>query len=344
MGHSGASVTFGSGVLILAAAAVLCFGLLSGLLPLLARYALAKPNARSSHRVPTPQGGGVAVIAATVAVVAGAIATIPLQIVEPRSLALVLAAVVALAVLGAADDLRPMQAAPRLFLQAVAVAAAVAALPPEIQVFPAVPWWLDRLLVLLGGVWLVNVANFMDGIDWMTVAEFVPVTAGLVLLGMLGALPVHATAVAAALCGAIIGFAPFNRPVARLFLGDVGSLPAGLLLGWMLALLAGEGHLAAAILLPLYYLADATITLMRRILNGERITQAHRCHFYQRALDGGLSVYQITACVFALNLALTALAIITIGNPSREIALASLAAGVMLVGLALWRFEHAGRK
>ena len=88
---------------------------------------------------------------------------------------------------------------------------------------------------------------------------------------MLGALPGDAALVALALCGAMVGFAPFNRPVARLFLGDVGSLPIGLLLGWLLILLAGSGHLAAALLLPLYYLADATITLLRRSANGEPV-------------------------------------------------------------------------
>ena len=74
----------------------------------------------------------------------------------------------------------------------------------------------------------------MDGIDWMTVAELVPATAALALFGFVGALPWNATLVALALCGAVVGFAPFNRPVARLFLGDVGSLPIGLLLGWLL--------------------------------------------------------------------------------------------------------------
>ena len=117
----------------------------------------------------------------------------------------------------------------------------------------------------------------------------------------MGALPHDATVVALALCGAMIGFAPFNRPVARLFLGDVGSLPIGLLLGWLLVLLAGAGHLAAALLLPLYYLADATITLLRRLANGEPVMQAHRSHFYQRATDGGFSVYQIVGRVFAAN-------------------------------------------
>jgi UDP-N-acetylmuramyl pentapeptide phosphotransferase/UDP-N-acetylglucosamine-1-phosphate transferase len=142
-------------------------------------------------------------------------------------------------------------------------------------------------------LWFVNLVNFMDGIDWMTVAEVVPVTAALAMFGLMGALPPDATVVALALCGAIIGFAPFNRPVARLFLGDVGSLPIGLLLGWLLVLLAGHGHLVAALLLPLYYLTDATITLLRRLMRGKPITEAHRSHYYQRALANGFSVFQV---------------------------------------------------
>ena len=97
----------------------------------------------------------------------------------------------------------------------------------------------------------------------------------------------------------MLGFAPFNKPVARLFLGDVGSLPIGLLLGWLLLQLAAKGHLAAALILPLYYLADATITLACRIARGEPIWQAHRTHFYQRATDNGFSVPAIVTRVFA---------------------------------------------
>ena len=139
-------------------------------------------------------------------------------------------------------------------------------------------------------MWFVNLVNFMDGIDWMTVAEAVPITGAIVVLGLAGIVPSLATLVALALLGAILGFAPFNRPVARLFLGDVGSLPIGLVLGWLLLLLAASGHLAAALLLPLYYLADASITLLLRIARREAVWQAHRSHFYQRAVAGGLTV------------------------------------------------------
>ncbi len=125
----------------------------------------------------------------------------------------------------------------------------------------------------------------MDGIDWMSGAEIVPIAAALALFGFMGALPANAALIARLLCGAMIGFAPLNRPAAQVFLGDVGSLPLGLLLDWLLVLLA-ETHFAAAFLLPLYYLADATVTLFRRLANGENVMQAHRSHTYRaRRLD-----------------------------------------------------------
>src|SRR5581483_11468736 len=94
--------------------------------------------------------------------------------------------------------------------------------------------WLERCLLLIGGLWFVNLVNFMDGIDWITVAEAVPLTVTLAIVGFAGGLPPYATALSLALAGATAGFACFNRPVARIFLGDVGSLPIGLMLGILL--------------------------------------------------------------------------------------------------------------
>jgi UDP-N-acetylmuramyl pentapeptide phosphotransferase/UDP-N-acetylglucosamine-1-phosphate transferase len=183
----------------------------------------------------------------------------------------------------------------------------------------------------------------MDGLDWMTVAEVVPVTAGVVLLGMTGAGTPLAMLVALGLLGAITGFAPFNRPVARLFLGDVGSLPIGLLLGWILMMLAGRGHLVAAVLLPLYYLADATLTLGRRIARRERVWQAHRTHFYQRATDGDFSVKEIVVRVFVLNLSLAGLALVSAIEPDPRVDLATLALGGALVAWLLLTFARGKR-
>ena len=329
---------FALAVLPIAAALTALFILL--LRPLLQRYAMARPNARSSHREPTPQGAGIAVIGATIAAVAGTALFAPELLQDSPQLSLIFACTIGLAAVGVTDDIRPLEASPRFLLQAVAVAVMVAALPTDLRIVSQLPWWFERILMLLGGLWFVNLVNFMDGIDWMTVAEVMPVTAALALFGFMGALSESATLVAIALCGAIIGFAPFNRPVARLFLGDVGSLPIGLLLSWLLILLAGNGHLTSAILLPLYYLADATTTLIRRMVMGERITQAHRSHFYQKAMDNGFSVYQIVGRVFAINVALACLATITLVNQSRAIHIIVVLIGSLLVGILLWNFAR----
>jgi UDP-N-acetylmuramyl pentapeptide phosphotransferase/UDP-N-acetylglucosamine-1-phosphate transferase len=325
--------------IIFVAAAAISFGLVALLRPLLERHALAQPNARSSHKVATPQGGGFAVVGAILAIVAGA--SVLSGGIGDQSLWLVLAATIVIAVVGAIDDVRTIAVLPRLFLQTVAVAIVIVALPGDLRLVPPLPLWIERALAGLALLWFVNLVNFMDGIDWMTVTEVVPATAGLVLFGLRGALPHSATVMAFALGGAVIGFAPFNRPVARLFLGDVGSLPIGLLLGWLLIELAGAGHLAAALLLPLYYLADATITLLQRLANGEPVWQAHRTHFYQRATDNGFSVTQIVGRVFALNVALIALAATTLLTASFIFHVAALIVGCTLVALLLYHFAAA---
>jgi UDP-N-acetylmuramyl pentapeptide phosphotransferase/UDP-N-acetylglucosamine-1-phosphate transferase len=322
--------------MVAAAAAAISAGLILALRPWLARSALASPNARSSHREPTPQWGGAAVVAATVTIVL-AVAPFAPQFGSAwpqgtvATLAPVLAATLALAVVGAADDQRGLPVRVRLGLQVVAVAAVILALPAELRVVADLPLALERALLILGGVGFVNIVNFMDGIDWITVAEVVPVAGGLVLIGALGALPAPGVLVAAAVLGAVIGFAPFNRPVARLFLGDVGSLPLGLLLGWLLVLLAGSGHLFAALLLPLYYLADGTLTLLRRLVAREPVWQAHRTHFYQRATDRGWSVIEIDTRIFVVNLGLVALAATTVLASSRIVDLSAFGLGCFLV-------------
>jgi UDP-N-acetylmuramyl pentapeptide phosphotransferase/UDP-N-acetylglucosamine-1-phosphate transferase len=142
------------------------------------------------------------------------------------------------------------------------------------------------------------------------------------------------------LLGAFFGFAPFNKPVAKLFLGDVGSLPIGLLLAWLLLRVAANGQLAAALILPLYYLVDATLTLFLRLAAGAAVWQAHRSHFYQRALDGGFTVSEIVGRVFMVNLALVALAVMTVVHQSGYVSLAALTIAAVLVGWLLAVFAQ----
>jgi UDP-N-acetylmuramyl pentapeptide phosphotransferase/UDP-N-acetylglucosamine-1-phosphate transferase len=310
------------------------------LYPVLKRYALAKPNARSSHLAPTPQGAGIAVIAAVVAASAIAIAVHAFPEGATLPLTIIIAAGLAMACVGAIDDIRPLPIVPRLLLQAVIVAAVIYSLPKDLRIVPVMPWSVERLILLFGGLWFVNLVNFMDGIDWMTAAEVIPLTATFALLGAAHALPSYGAFLAVALGGAVVGFAYFNRPIARVFLGDVGSLPIGLLLGWLLVLLAGNGHLAAAILMPLYYLADATVTLSRRLSRSERVWQAHRTHFYQLATERGFSVSEIVGRVFLLNLFLCALATATVFVPALLSQTLALVAGFGAVAGLLFTFAR----
>jgi UDP-N-acetylmuramyl pentapeptide phosphotransferase/UDP-N-acetylglucosamine-1-phosphate transferase len=325
-------------LLILVIAAAASAAIIVALKPFLTRYAVAQPNARSSHTQPTPQGGGIAVVAATIlAVLAGGVMPGAGAILGLWPL---VAAVLLLAITGACDDIFHLSVTPRFLAQFIAVGLVVAALPAEARVVPMLPWWIERALFILAGVYAVNVVNFMDGLDWMTVAEVVPVTAALWILSLDGALAPEQAAVAVALLGAIIGFAPFNRPVAKLFLGDVGSLPIGLMLFWLLLRLAANGHLAAAIELPLYYVADATVTLVLRLVRRENLLRAHRSHFYQLATDRGYSVAEVVTTVFITNVALAFLAIMTIGQTSLEAHAVALALAAMAVLVALVRFAR----
>ena len=320
------------------AAAVVSAVLILMIRPHLLKHALAKPNARSSHRTPTPQGAGIAVIAATLLI--GGLALALMTDGSSNFPAGLFVATLFIAALGFADDIKPVPVLPRLLLQAIAVGAIVLAGTCDLRITPSVPLWIERGLLVIAGLWFVNLVNFMDGLDWMTAAEIVPVTAAIALLGLYGELPLTAAVVAAALCGAMIGFAPFNRPVATIFLGDVGSLPIGLLLGWCLLQLAGQHHLAAALLLPLYYLADATVTLLRRLIRREPFWVAHRSHFYQRATDNGFTVLQVVREVFGLNLVLAALAAISIKTASPGADFALIALGAAAVSSVMLRFSR----
>jgi len=329
---------------VVAVATLVSMGLIWVLQPWLARYATVPPNPRSSHYEPTPQGAGVAVVLATLAVTWGIVVPWP-AFLQNQAVQLlgVTGAATLLAAVGAFDDMHPLPAATRFATQCIGVGIVIVVLPNELRILPQIPLWTERACLFFAGVWFVNLVNFMDGIDWMTVAEVVPATAAIVLLGVTGAMAALPSIFAAALLGAILGFAPSNRPVARLFLGDVGSLPIGLLLGWLLLQLAGTGHLAAALILPLYYLLDATITLLRRIARRERFWEAHRSHFYQRATDNGFSVPAIVVRVVLVNLVLAALALITIAADRVLVSLAALAVSSAVVAWLLLSFARTKR-
>jgi UDP-N-acetylmuramyl pentapeptide phosphotransferase/UDP-N-acetylglucosamine-1-phosphate transferase len=322
------------------AAALLAFAGIAAVLGWLEQLAVAKPNQRSSHTVPTPQGGGLVLVPVALLV---AWLALWLSGSAPRGgvayAAIAGAVALGLTIVGFLDDMRGLPVLPRLGTQALAVGCAVLLMPAELRVLPAiVPLAIERVLEIGALLWFVNLTNFMDGIDLISAVETVAIAAGILILAVLGAIPLAYGYVALALAGATLGFAAWNTPPARLFLGDAGSLAIGLLLGIMLIHVAALGHVAAALILPLYYLADATITLLRRLLRGARVWEAHREHYYQQATRNGFSVTEVVARIGALNLVLIALAAASLrGLWWVAVALPIAAAAV---GLTLWTFAR----
>jgi UDP-N-acetylmuramyl pentapeptide phosphotransferase/UDP-N-acetylglucosamine-1-phosphate transferase len=273
------------------------------LIPILRRRDLLDlPNDRSSHTVPTPRGGGIAVIGAVL--VAWLIWCLTGRA-PPEVLGISLATGL-LAIVSSTDDLRGLSPAARLAAQIAVVMIGLYLLPSagnELRVWLGPTAYFAAIGLLW--IWWVNVFNFMDGIDGLAGSEAAAIGGGLVLFSAWGNGVDPAMALlAAAILGGALGFLGCNWSPARIFLGDVGSAPLGFLTGFLLLNLAARGPWAVALILPLYFLADATLTLLHRLWRGERIWEAHRQHFYQQAVRGGLKHAAVVRRVIAADLLL----------------------------------------
>jgi len=274
------------------------------------RYALARslldiPNARSSHAVPMPRGGGLAIVVTFLLLLPAATAfgAVPATVCWGLSGAGALVALV-----GFVDDHGHIAARWRLLVHFAAAAWGLFWLGgmPPIALFGQVlvPGWLSLGLGLLGLVWLLNLYNFMDGIDGIAGVEAVTVCAGALVIERVAAPGGDGGLVAALLGISVLGFLFWNFPRARIFMGDAGSGFIGLLLGlnairsgW-----AGAELLWCWLILLGVFIVDATVTLIRRGVRGETIYEAHRSHAYQFAARHYGAHQPVTLGVGLLNL------------------------------------------
>jgi len=314
-------------------AALLAGIAIGSLLPSLQRRALAVPNHRSSHRVVTPQGAGLGWVASTVIVSLGFLIWSGHF---EREWLFLLGALVGLSFLGFVDDINPLGWRTKLMLQGLLAGMALLALPriegaPGFQIMVLVVTWL-------GFIALINITNFVDGIDEMTVAHGLPALGAAVLLAALGLLSLTQGITAAAGMGALVGFWWWNRHPARIFFGDAGSLPFGLLLGWSAALTGLAGYPAAALLGIAYPATDAGITLLRRWKAGAKLTQPHRDHAFQRAVDRGLPVRRVSGIVLLASMITGTLAILSAVQTKPLISVVCLVIGgiVVLIPILVW--------
>ena len=274
---------------------------------LMRRYALSRqlmdrPNERSSHSVPTPRGGGVAIV---VAFLAGLLA-----FGDGTSVATIVALLfsgVGVAAVGLVDDHGHIAARWRLLVHFSCAAWIIYWIG-----VPRFDWMgvgidlgsLGTVLAVLYLVWMLNLYNFMDGIDGIAGVEALIVGAGGTAMYWLAGLPsVGDVGLPALLAASTLGFLVWNFPPAKIFMGDAGSGFLGLMLGAL--------SLHAAIARPVLFwcwlvllgvfIVDATMTLIRRLLRGERVYEAHRSHAYQHAMQEYGDHRRVTLAVAAIN-------------------------------------------
>jgi glycosyltransferase WbpL len=269
----------------------------------LARRLVDVPNERSSHNRPTPRGGGVAIVLSATAAFGFLAARGSLGI----DLFMALFGGLAVAAIGVADDRRPLPVRIRLvvhFGAAIWALAWLGGFPPlrvgnEILRLAASGY----VLGVLGIVWVINLFNFMDGIDGIATSEatFVVWSAALVpsVVGVSGGMA-SAELTFGAAC---FGFLLWNWPPARIFMGDVGSSYLGYVIG-ALALAAARDNPVALwvwLILGSVFFVDATVTLARRVIRGDRVYQAHRTHAYQWLARRWGSHRRVTVAVLLAN-------------------------------------------
>lgn len=287
------------------------------------------PNARSSHSVPTPRGGGVAIVAAVLVVSALELGTVEKS---PNRLFVFLGtAVVLLTSVGWLDDRGSMPVRLRLWAH-VACGIPVALLVNRIAPLPGsaniawLAWWF------FWTVSSINIVNFMDGIDGMVASQ--GVVYGLFLSALLPS-DMAGARFGLILAAACLGFLVWNWAPAKIFMGDAGSGPLGLffVIGGALAL---QGVRAPLVFVPLYPLyLDALMTLIRRFRRGEKLTAAHRSHLYQR-LANERAGHAVVTLVYALAAAIGALVAVSVTHASGPVTASAILAYCITVATA-WK-------
>lgn len=296
------------------------------------RGLLDAPGQRRSHRVPTPRGGGIAIVAVVLLACAWLAWQVPMG---AAAIALFAGGLSMVAAIGWMDDHRPLPAGRRFVVHLLAASLLAGALAMQ-----ALPCWQVVLGWLLA-VCLVNIWNFMDGINGLAASQAAIAAAGYALV-----LPAPWAWIAWALCAGCLGFLPMNFPRARIFMGDVGSGALGYVLAALIALsITGVESLPLTLLPICAFSIDAGFTLLRRVLCKEAWWQPHTTHAYQRAARRlGHTPVTVLCALFSIG---STIAMVTLWQ-STLIAGLMVTVGICLCASWIWlrqqRLEHPGMR
>lgn len=298
------------------------------LITVLPHYGLMDiPNKRSSHMLPIPRGGGIAVVFSIM--ICWSLVVFMFGVFWPF---FCVAGICLASAVSLIDDVRHVSPWWRLAIQFLAAIITIPYVDFYGNIFGGwMPAILDKTLAVIAWVAFMNFFNFMDGIDGISSVEACVVSVGVILLAFFNP-TLHIDAVLACiLMGATLGFFYWNKEPAKIFLGDVGSIALGFALGALLLRVAQEGYRAAAIILPMYYFMDAGITLLKRIVRKESIFQGHLGHFFQKAVLKGESHHHVSLAVGVVGIGCVLLALLSMTFPFISFVLAVILCSVFCV-------------
>lgn len=288
------------------------------------------PVGRSSHERPTPRGGGVAIVAPVVFSMA-----FVLNLTQTTWTALLSTLpFILLALLGFYDDKFEIKAKLKLFIMLLAIAPFAFVLPPYLQLtVMSQVYTLETYSLLipffLCAAWLINLTNFMDGINGIATLQLIFLCVAVLLLRQYFRLSDFQILVIAVMLAACVAFLPFNFPAAKVFLGDVGSLFMGGFVVWLAMIFTYQNPNGLWAFLTLFamFWVDASVTLVRRLLRKQNLFAAHRDHAYQHLANSILKSHQkTTLLILAINvLWLFPLTYLQLANDVPELAIVAIA-------------------
>ena len=295
-------------------------------------------NDRSSHKTPTPRGGGYAFVVLTTAF---ALVWLAFNHDLPQFgyFSTLIVTSIFVAYLGWMDDRFELSAKTRLLCHVAAAAICTYTLPTLLGTY--LPFWLEKTLIVMAWVWFTNLYNFMDGIDGLAAVQ-----AAFMAIFLSLALP-QVAPVLLVLASTVLGILRFNWHPARVFMGDVGSTYLGFIFaGFMFYGLTQnfEAGFWTALIISAVFIFDSTFTLVKRLLQGKLPWQAHREHFYQRAVLMGMSHDQVVKRVILLNSVLFMLALFAFVRPAAGLWLFTIAAILLAVVAVRIRYLEGGLK
>lgn len=289
------------------------------------RNILDIPNERSSHTIPTPRGGGLAIVIAWYI----GISVLFLMGLLNRSLYFALLSGLLLACTSLVDDVINLRPSIRLVAQIITVLVAFIFLqgirPVPIFGMDIFPSFILYAITIIGMVWFINLFNFLDGIDGYASIEAITLVLAYYLF--------TGHNINLILIASVLGFLIWNWPKAKIFMGDVGSTQLGFIIVVLGVYFHNESELSIIywLILSAPFWFDATLTLFRRWRNKEKLSQAHRKHIYQRLVQSGFSHLRVDIFLILLNTLLTVLVFICIKYNMPQILLLILTLSIMYV-------------